>query len=70
MSEWQPIETAPKDGTTILVNDTTGTCPWAAARYSAFHEWSGWAYDDDILQDACPNGPQPTHWFDVPEAPQ
>lgn len=32
-------------------------------------EWSGWIYDDEILNDSRPLGPQPTHWLDVPAAP-
>lgn len=68
---WQPIETAPKDGTIVLVNDTTESCtPWVAASYLNGDEWDGWVYDDAISQDANPLGPQPTHWIQLPEIPQ
>ena len=60
---WTSISDAPKDGTILLVNDTTGTTPWAAARWVEGDEWSGWIYDDDALQDNSPLGPQPTHFM-------
>ena len=66
---WQPIETAPEDGTTVLVNDTTlGFTPWAVAYYMAGEEWSGWAYDNSYLSDSNPLGPNPTHWMPLPPA--
>jgi hypothetical protein len=64
---WQPIETAPRDGTTVLVNDTTpGYTPWVAAMYIESKEWSGWAYDDEATADSNPLGPNPTHWIPLP----
>lgn len=69
---WQPIETAPKDRV-ILVNDTSyvgSSSPWVTARWVSDPEWSGWAYEEEMLQDACPLGPCPTHWFDVPPVPR
>jgi hypothetical protein len=68
--EWQPIETAPKDGEMVLVNDTTdGYTPWVAASYRADEEWSGWVYDDKTTEDSNPLGPNPTHWLLIPELP-
>lgn len=65
--KWQPIETAPRDGTVVLVNDTTpGFTPWVAARYFSCAEWLGWVYDDETLTDSNPIGPNPTHWLPVP----
>lgn len=68
---WQPIETAPKDGSLILVNDTNdGYTPWVAASYVESEEWSGWYYDDIQLVQSNPLGPNPTHWIDVPPVPE
>lgn len=59
-----PISTAPKDGAVVLVNDTSGNAPWAAAKWVSSPEWSGWVYDDELLNDANPLGPQPTIWYE------
>lgn len=67
MSEWQPIETAPKDGTEVLVAARYGD----SVAYSVAHfdgeEWRdmgdiGWAgmYEDDN---------QPTHWMKIEVLP-
>lgn len=63
--EIQPIDSAPTDGTVVMVNDTTScsALPWAPAKYTSAGEWSGWLYDDDIMNDCNPTGPQPTHWL-------
>lgn len=67
---WLPITTAPKDREQVLVNDTNpGGAPWVAAKWINHPEWSGWAYDDETLNDALPLGPQPTYWLDVPAVP-
>lgn len=56
MMEWQPIETAPKDGTSILVSNG-----WkCAAVYWWPMVWMGTTH----------NGMRsPTHWMPLPEAP-
>lgn len=70
LGAWQPIGTAPRDGTMVLVNDTTpGFTPWVAASYLEGEEWSGWVYDDATAQDCNPLGPNPTHWLPVPPLP-
>jgi hypothetical protein len=67
---WQPIETAPRDGTMVLVNDTTeGWTAWVAASWSEGEEWTGWVYDDATSADSNPLGPRPTHWLLVPPLP-
>jgi hypothetical protein len=67
--EWMPIETAPRDRV-ILTNDNgDGGSVWTASKWLESAEWSGWVYDEDILNDACPLGPMPTLWLDVPPPP-
>lgn len=73
MSEWQPIKSAPKDGTPILIfnprNDRKPVCEAA------------WAYDYEGAPGywATPHGVKgrgytilpeaPTHWMPLPEPP-
>lgn len=63
---WQPIETAPKDGTIILVG-WRGECwlcfpaMWRASNVS--HGLYGWHYL--TLEKTC----KPTHWMPLPEPP-
>lgn len=79
MSEWQPIETAPKDGTRVLVY---GTYQWedyldrqqtgaVTAYYIAADFWD----DEDIGWVLISTNPyrdraQPTHWMPLPEPPR
>jgi len=53
---WQPIETAPKDGTKFL--GTTGRSFFILA-------WDGWEF-----QDPEGFGESSTHWMPLPEAPE
>jgi hypothetical protein len=56
---WQPIETAPRDGTTVLA-----WCDeWKHAR-------TAWAYESDQWQAAPPSIFQPTHWMPLPAPPE
>lgn len=63
--QWQPIETAPKDGTEV----------WAYAseqvrmKWSEGFDWGLWIYSDELLQDVCPEPEQPTHWMPLPPPP-
>lgn len=61
MSEWQPIETAPRDGTLILLCETP-------------HNWIGIGRHVDLPNDKLwllENGWQvyATHWMPLPELP-
>lgn len=61
MSEWQPIETAPKDGTDILVGFAGQDRPPVVVGW--FDDWL--EYDSvNILKG------KPTHWMPLPEPPQ
>jgi len=59
MSDWQPIETAPKDGTEIIVGES-GTADVELCRWYD-GEWVDRTYDPfaDV-----------THWMPLPKPPQ
>lgn len=67
MNDWQPIESAPKDGTPFLgaFKDTGGwkilIFVWSRS-YSRFLD-SG---DAEVIEDYD----QPTHWMPLPEPPK
>ena len=63
MSEWKPIETAPKDGTKVLLwreGNPTGEWPFMAS-----WERGMWAIyiDGQVIR-------TPTHWMSLPEPPE
>lgn len=66
MSEWQPIETAPKDGQSLLVwcpirnRGGRATVAYWDDYWSLTHP-GGWAEDDDC---------DPTHWMPLPAPPK
>lgn len=78
MSEWQPIETAPKDGTTILIyggtyfhdNDGSWNADDSQLKHvtTAYFRRDGWcmgfgeSYNDEIWA-------KPTHWMPLPTPP-
>lgn len=67
MTDWQPIETAPKDGSCVLVARSYGLASAIAVAHFDGEEWRdygdiGWAgmYGDNN---------QPTHWMPLPSPP-
>ena len=60
--DWQPIATAPKDGTEILVY-TMGECFYVVAYDDVFS--APWR----IRNDEGVNEAVPTHWMPLPDAP-
>jgi hypothetical protein len=59
MSEWQPIETAPKDGSDILAWwNGHAVISWNARQQS-------WESDDGMVAAKT----HPTHWMPLPEPP-
>ena len=56
-AQWQPIETAPKDGTRLLLANTTGKL--ADGVWSTRYEVWSWAY---MMT-------EPTHWMPLPAKP-
>jgi len=67
MNEWQPIETAPKDATPILLfingNPKRGFLIQTGS-YLKKDNWEGWV-DSYECEDLAP----PTHWMPLPEPP-
>ena len=62
MSDWQPIETAPKDGTKILAWEFDDyTIAWWGVSTGG---WYGWMFSDDWIR--C----YPTHWQPLPAPPE
>lgn len=70
MSDWQPIQTAPKDGTPILLgwNNVAGR-DVAIGQFGSAAEFEGvWGFIDAVF-DFVPLDPQPTHWVPLPPPP-
>lgn len=65
MSEWQPIETAPKDGTRILVYGKT----WPEI---AVAEWRPTCILPEawVLHPYCESDAEPSHWMPLPSSPE
>lgn len=67
MNTWQPIETAPKDGTEILIGQS-----YKDVWYSCVVEWNSneWRLTEtgSYAEDAVPDI-DPTHWCQIPEPP-
>lgn len=68
MSEWQPIETAPKDGSTFLVWDSYyGT---RIGRYFRRADHDDWLSYMDASGGSSKGGMRATHWKPLPEPPK
>ena len=71
MNEWQPIETAPKDGTRILAffaleeNDEY-YAQIVIIRWSYYKRWESADYGGEIDYEF---DSQPTHWMPLPNPP-
>ena len=69
MNEWQPIETAPKDGTWVLVCGNGWDVMMASYSYDGRigrgYFWGPTEWDDYELAEQ-----QPTHWMPLPEPPE
>jgi hypothetical protein len=63
MTEWQPIETAPKDGTKIIVYRPNAEYqPIVGVDYWSKELGNVWANSNEHRQ--------PTHWMPLPEPPK
>ena len=73
MTEWQPIETAPRDGGEILLFEMTATGPMYRVGYWETHGThiedkrivEGWSPADDGYLGCI----EPTHWQPLPTTP-
>ena len=68
--EWQPIETAPKDGESILVFNSYGISEvqWCNEQdYDVPHDW--WYIDGMKAGYFGLRGDEPTHWMPLPAPP-
>lgn len=74
MSEWRTIESAPRDGTPVMVypDRRVGGHGFTVAKYGSGHfggmpgevrHLTGWISEGFFM------GPQPTHWMPLPEPP-
>jgi hypothetical protein len=66
MSEWQPIETAPKDGKRILLVINIDKIFVVIGGWDS--SWTGqcWVYDTKRI----PTDVMPTHWMPLPKPPE
>ena len=73
--DWQPIETAPKDGTAVLVSPGTWSdrsasiAKWKSDKY-AKKPRPYWSRDDDLGRVTLSRERQTTHWMPLPPPPQ
>lgn len=70
MSEWQSIETAPKDGTRILAYGVIGL-EQNAGISTVKWDWPGeWHADPCEASEYSPEKCSLTHWMPLPEPPK
>ncbi len=61
-AKWQPIESAPRDGKSILVTDGYDVCD----AYFRGGDWWQYQCGDDWYSTSI----NPTHWMPLPDAPE
>jgi hypothetical protein len=66
MSEWRPIETAPRDGTEVLLYTTAFNGEWIVVQGAYF---SSPKQIDDGWETAFGFHGEPTHWQPLPPPP-
>lgn len=69
---WQPIETAPKDGTAILgtSNKVLGSVPITCHWHSEWNEWVFSMAFGEPIRGGCTYVTKPTHWQPLPTPPK
>lgn len=73
--DWQPIETAPKDGTSILVADADDIykVEWRADDGMSSKKTFSWCISESDRNDELGSGlivDEPTHWMPLPQLPR
>lgn len=66
MSDWQPIETAPKDGSWFLAYSLRGQNGVRMSWGRGYHGDLGWCSKDYFWHQSTHNF---THWMSLPESP-
>lgn len=66
--EWQPIETAPRDGTRVLVRNDRGVfaASWFTEDECEDAHFDGWFIDDGKFNLRTIRGNAVTHWLPIP----
>ena len=67
--EWQPIETAPKDGTLVLLY-AQGTLASGVYEAGDWYFWEGEIVDCEGRLNHWIKGFGPTHWMPLPPPPK
>lgn len=77
MSEWKTIDSAPKDGTVVLLFcpkswDSEGVRVgwWCTSPAEHNFDDSGWYDDESASHDVSDLYGEPTHWMPLPEPPK
>lgn len=73
MSEWQPIETAPKDGSLVLLSNKNGVwagkyTPVYSSGFVPKNKWSSYLLNHDHFK--AKKDITPTHWMPLPKPPE
>lgn len=63
--KWLPIETAPRDGTQVLINCATTT----RESFVAFFDTAIWMFYGKFGEPGSIGLKNPTHWMPLPEPP-
>ena len=69
MTDWQPIETAPKDGRMIMVSNGIAFGPAVKISDGSFHAWNNFFQRHDGKFWSGPNNIAATHWMPLPTPP-
>lgn len=72
MSMWQPIETAPKDGTKVYLHIPGRREPFLSSYADYWDCWLNRYGNGPEYQHSVPGYKyvEPTHWFPMPEPPK